>query len=89
MSFFNVGDAVRYVGSTLVNKYPGDLKQGKVGEVISRVSGEPNMLVVSFGGEVFTCHACNLVRHTFKDKAEIIEPVVEKIAKKWDTSAED
>lgn len=84
---FNLGDNVRYVGTTLSKKHADSVKKDKIGEVVAKVSGEPDAYVVSFGSDDFIVHSKSLVRHFFKDKVE--NPVeIERIVKKWDVSNE-
>ena len=78
---FNQGDFVKYTGT----KLPEVSK--KLGQIISTVAGEENAFVVNFGSSDYICHVANLSRQYIKEKTEDIDPEIERIVRKLESSS--
>jgi hypothetical protein len=61
---FLPGDKVKYVGSTSLRDNKANILSvsGKIGEVVAKVTGEPNGFVVEFGDDAFILNGDNLAR---------------------------
>ncbi len=63
---FMPGDKVKYTGSNVFQDSSGAVNlNSKIGEVVTKVSGEDKAYVVEFGDESFILHEDNLRRHYF------------------------
>lgn len=61
---FFPGDKVKYTGAVVFRDDKGNNLgiAGKIGEVIAKIAGEPNGLVVEFGDDSYVVNASNLTR---------------------------
>lgn len=75
------GMTVRYTGETLLRKFPDEMKRDKVGEIVGRVDGEPDAVVVEFGNAAYIVDVANLEKYNFKEKSEMQVDV--RILRKW------
>lgn len=83
---FSQGMQVRYTGDTLTKRFPEDMKS-KIGEVVSKVGGDTDALVVEFGSKSFIVDPTSLVEYVPKEKNT--GPEIMKLLRKWEVSEGD
>lgn len=83
---FPPGMQVRYTGETLNKRCPEDMKS-KIGEVIAKVQGDTDALVIEFGNKSFVVNPVNLVEYVPKEKNT--GPEITHILRKWQVDEDE